>query len=59
MITAYAHAHLNVLNQAAPEVKAKTWLVHIEESGRAEIEAAAASMGFAGVCRSGQEIDAG
>ena len=54
---AYAHAHLDVLNKAAPEVKAKTWLVHIEESGRAEIEAAAAGMGFAGVCCNGQEIE--
>jgi len=52
-----AHTPLEVLNHAAPEIKAKTWLVHIPLTERAEMERLAPQMGFAGVCYNGQEIE--
>jgi len=52
-----AHTGIEILNQAAPDIKAKTWLIHIPEKERAEIERLAAEMGFAGVCYNGQEIE--
>ncbi|MCL1786149.1 MAG: hypothetical protein FWG39_03315, partial [Alphaproteobacteria bacterium] len=52
-----AHTALSVLAAAAPEVKAKTWLVHIPIADRAELERLAPQMGFAGVCYNGQEIE--
>jgi len=55
--TPYAHTTLEELNAAAPEIKAKTWLVHIPTAERAEIERLAPQMGFAGVCYNGQEIE--
>jgi ribonuclease BN (tRNA processing enzyme) len=52
----YAHSVLDVLNQAAPGIKAKTWLAHIDEKERSEIGRLAKEYGFAGVCKNGQEI---
>jgi ribonuclease BN (tRNA processing enzyme) len=55
--TPYAHTTLEKLSAAAPEVKAKTWLTHIPTAERAELERLAPQMGFAGVCKNGQEIE--
>jgi ribonuclease BN (tRNA processing enzyme) len=55
--TPYAHTTIDLLNKAAPEIKAKTWLIHIPENERSEIERLAAEMGFAGVCKNGQMIE--
>ena len=52
-----AHVRLADLATAAPEVKTKTWLIHIPTHERAEIERLAAEYGFAGVCYNGQEIE--
>ena len=54
--TPAVHTALELLNQAAPDIKAKTWLTHIPTSERPEIERLAAEMGFAGVCQNGQMI---
>ena len=53
----YAHTGIELLNAAAPEIKAKTWLTHIPTEERAEIERLAPQLGFAGVCYNGQEIE--
>ncbi|MCL2749264.1 MAG: MBL fold metallo-hydrolase [Alphaproteobacteria bacterium] len=55
--TPQAHTTFDKLNSAAPEIKAKTWLVHIPLTERAELEKLAAEYGFAGVCYNGQEIE--
>ncbi|MFA7188233.1 MAG: MBL fold metallo-hydrolase [Alphaproteobacteria bacterium] len=53
----YGHTPIETLNNAAPEIKAKTWLIHIPTKERKEIETMAQQMGFAGVCYNGQEIE--
>jgi len=55
--TSSAHTTLELLNQAAPEIKAKTWLIHVPTHERAEVEKLAAEMGFAGVCKNEQTIE--
>lgn len=55
--TPSAHTTLENLNKEAPEVKAKTWLIHIPIQERTEIEKMAQEIGFAGVCYNGQELE--
>ena len=55
--TPVAHTTLEELNRAPADIKAKTYLVHVPVAERAEIERLAPQMGFAGVCRNGQEIE--
>ncbi|MCL2439428.1 MAG: MBL fold metallo-hydrolase [Alphaproteobacteria bacterium] len=52
-----SHVHFETLVAVPPEIKAKTWLIHISPHERAEITRLAAEMGFAGVCTNGQEIE--
>jgi ribonuclease BN (tRNA processing enzyme) len=55
--TPVAHTTLENLNKASPEIKAKTWLIHVPIQERDEIEKLAQQMGFAGVCYNEQEIE--
>lgn len=55
--TPVAHTTLENLGKSSPEIKAKTWLIHIPVKERDEIEKLAHQMGFAGVCYNGQEIE--
>lgn len=55
--TPAAHATLDLLNKADPEIKAKTWLTHIPTHERSELTKLAIEMGFAGVCENGQTIE--
>ena len=52
------HSNIEILARAKPEIKAKTWLIHIPTEERADIERdAVAKYGFAGVCHNGQVIE--